>query len=582
MANDNPTSLKLEKMRHSFAHVLAQAVLRIYPEAKLGIGPAIENGFYYEVEINATKDDIDLQKIEKEMHKIIEEELPINQILIPRNEAFDMLHLQGQIYKTELLQEIPDEEISFFKTGEEFIDLCRGPHLNHTGQLGAFKLIDIQEVHWKNDENRPVLYKIEGIGFETQEDLDNHLKWEEEKLEREHKFIGPRRNYFSFSDKIGSGLPIWLEEGMKIQNIIENFLRAERLKRDYKEVNTPNISKVSLFKETGYLEFYQDLDIKPFEIDKELYMLRPMPTANHIDVYRSQRRGYSNLPFKIFEFAKSYREESRKELQGLVRTREFIQDAAHIFVSPNQAQEEIQKLINFTLYLLKSFGFKDYRLQFARRDTKKLNDYLGSDELWHKAETILIRALEESKLVAREAIGEADFYGPKIDFHIKDIFGKEWQVATIQMNLIMPNRTKLHFTNENGAEEMPYLIHHSAIGSIERFFALLIEYHKGVLPVWLAPTQAMIMPVSQNQDNYAKLIKKEFDNLNIRTSMDLRATGLENKIRDAQAEEIPFMIIVGKQEESSKVISVRPRTGEDMGIMKINEFYEHFKEESER
>lgn len=567
---------ELETMRHSFAHVLAQAVLRIYPDAKLGIGPAVENGFYYEFEINEEKEKIDLKQIEREIRKIIEEELPIVQLMIPREEAFDMLHLQGQIYKTELLQEIPEEEISFYKTGEEFIDLCRGPHVAHTGKLGVFKLTAIEDVHWRDNENRPILYKISGIAFKEQKELEEYLKWEEEKFEKEHKFIGPRRKYFTIREQTGEGLPIWLEEGAKVQNLIMEFIREQRLKRDYIEVSTPNIAKVALFKETGYLEFYQELDIRPFNIDQNLYMLRPMATPSHIEVFRSQRRGYSTMPLKMFEFARVYRNEEKEQLQGLVRTREFTQDTAHIFTTPEQISEEIQKLLNFTIILLKAFGFSEFQLELARRNKDKPEDYLGTEEVWEQAESILIKALEKAKLVAREAEGEAEFYGPKIDFLVKDIFGKEWQVSTIQLDLIIPERCQLKYVDKDGDEKIPYLIHHSAIGSLERFFALLIEHYVSALPVWLSPTQAIVLPISQDFNEYGQAVKNQLTELGMRTTIDARSETLQNKIREAQLAQVPYMIIVGKQEETSEVISVRPRSGEDLGVMRISEFQEKF------
>lgn len=567
---------EIEKMRHSFAHVLAQAILRIYPDAKLGIGPAVENGFYYEFEINEEKENINLEEIEKEMKKIIEEELPIVQVLIPREEAFDMLHLQGQIYKTELLQEIPEEEISFFKTGEEFIDLCRGPHVNHTGKLGAFKLTGIEDVHWRGNENRPILFKISGIAFQEQEELEEYMKWEEEKYEKEHKFVGPRRKYFTIREETGEGLPIWLEEGTKVKNLIMDFIRDQRQKRNYIEVSTPNIAKVSLFKEAGYLEFYHELDIRPFNIDQNLYMLRPMATPSHIEVFRSQRRGYTAMPIKMFEFANVYRSEDKDELQGLVRTREFTQDTAHIFAIADQIEDEVQKLINFTIILLKAFGFNDYKLEFARRDKKSPNDYLGDDDTWELAESVLIKALERAKLVATEAQGEADFYGPKIDFFVKDIFGKEWQVSTIQLDLIIPEKCDLKYTDKDGEEKTPYLIHHSAIGSLERFFALLIEQYSSALPLWLSPTQAVVLPISQEFNEYGDKVKAKLLDLGIRTKIDVRSETLQNKIREAQIAQIPYMIIVGKQEETSEVISVRPRSSEDMGVMRISEFQEKY------
>ncbi len=583
--NDYSQNIKesdeLEKMRHSFSHVLAQAILRLYPEAKLGIGPAVENGFYYEFELQKI-DDEDLPKVEKEMKKIIEEEMPITQLFIPREGAFDMLHQHGQIYKTELLQEIPDEEISFFKTGEEFIDLCRGPHLTNTGKLGAFKLTGVEQVHWKRDENRPMLYKINGIAFKNEQELKNFLEWEEEKQEKEHRVIGPKRDYFSLMTTTGEGLPIWLEEGTKIKKIIMDFIRKEREKRDFIEVDTPNIAKASLFKETGHFEFYQDLDINPFKIDNDLYMLRPMATPSHIEVYRTKRKGYKNLPFKVFEFAKTYRDENKKLLDGMVRTREFTQDAAHIFCANEDAINEVLNLLNLTISLLKAFGFRDYRLQFARRDKRRSHDYIGTGEVWEAAENILIQALEKSRLVAREAVGEADFFGPKIDFLVKDIFGKEWQVSTIQTDLIIPNRCKLTYTDQNGKEKSPLLIHYSAIGSLERFIALLLEQYSGALPLWLAPTQAVILPISEAFERYAKEVNQKLYDIGIRTTIDLRQETLQNKIRQAQLKEIPFMIVIGKQEMASEVISIRPRSGEDWGVMKIEEFKDKFQAELEK
>ncbi|MBD3280496.1 threonine--tRNA ligase [Candidatus Dojkabacteria bacterium] len=574
------TSDELERMRHSFAHVLAQAALRLYPDTKLGIGPAVENGFYYELEIpDQLKEEDILPKLEKEMKEIIEEEQPITQVMIARDAAFDMLHQQGQIYKTELLQEIPDEEISFFKTGEEFIDLCRGPHVNHTGRLGAFQLTKLERVHWKNDKDRPMLYKISGVAFKTEEELKEFFREEVEKQEKEHRVIGPKRDLFSFQELTGPGLPIWLEEGTKIKKLLIDHIRKLREKEGFVEVWTPNIAKVDLFKQTGHFEFYQDQDIRPFPINKELYMLRPMATPSHIEVFRTKRRGYKNLPLKFFEFARIYREEEAKKLDGMVRTREFTQDAAHIFTDEESAVEQVQELLSFTTKVLKSFGLKEYNLQFSRRDNSKMSDYLGSEETWKQSENILIKALEGSKLVAREAVGEADFYGPKIDFQIKDIFGKDWQLSTIHADLLVPNRCKLTYTDKNSKESTPVLIHHSLIGSLERFIALLLENYSGALPLWLAPTQAVILPISDDFKPYSQTVFKKLKELGIRSKVDDRDESLQSRIRQAQLHEIPYMIVLGKQEEVSEVISVRPRSGEDLGVMKVDEFYDKFKEE---
>ncbi len=568
---------ELERMRHSFAHVLAQAVLRLIPTAKLGIGPAVENGFYYEFDLPEEIDEKFLKKIEKEMKKIIEEELPFTQIIIKRQEAFDLLHQQGQIYKAELLQRIPDEEISFYKTGEEFIDLCRGPHVKHTGQLKAFKLISIEQTHWDKNPNRPIMYRINGVAFKTQEELQKYLDWEKQRLQKEHRVLGPQRNYFYFSKNIGPGLPLWLEEGIIVKNIIKNYLRKERKEQGYIEVSTPTIAKVSLFKETGHFEFYQERDFNPFKINGKLYMLRPMVTPTHIEVFRSKRHGYQTMPYKIFEFAKVYRDEDSKKLNGLSRTREFTQDSSHIFTTPQEAIEEVAKILISTIRQLNFLGFKDYRLHFSRKDNKHPENYLGNNESWEKAEHILIKALEINKLVAREDKGEAEFYGPKIDFIIKDILNQDWQIATIQMDLITPKRCNLIYIDENNKKKTPYIIHHSTIGSLERFFAILIEHYKGILPLWLAPTQAIILPISANYINYAQKVYKKLKDLNIRVKIDQRNKTLQNKIRHAQLLEIPYMLIVGKQEEASEVISLRSRKGDDIGIMTVEEFYENFK-----
>lgn len=568
-----------EKMRHSFSHVLAQAVIRLFPEAKLGIGPAVENGFYYEFELAKQPDENTLKKIEKEMRKIIEEEMPIVQLIIPREDAFDMLHQQGQIYKTELLQQIPDSSISFYKTGEEFIDMCRGPHVSHTGKLKAFKLTKIEKVNWMDDPNRPVLYKIGGAAFETEKELENFLDSEEEKVKKEHTVLGPQRDYFNLrNNSTGPGLPIWLEEGTKAITLVAEKLKEQRHAYDFIEVSTPAIAKVSLFKETGHFEFYQDQDINPFKLHNEQYMLRPMATPLHIEVFRSKRHGYRNMPVRIFELAKLYREESSQELDGLARTREFTQDIAHIFVQKEEVVNEVIRLIKFNLDILRQFGFRDYRLQFSRQDRRKANDYLGTEETWALSEKILIKALEETKLAAREAIGEADFYGPKIDFLIKDIKGNEWQVSSIQMDLVIPKRTNLVFKNSKDKDETPYLIHHSAIGSLERFFALLIEHYSGALPLWLAPTQVRILPLSEDFNRYGHQIKKQLEEKHIRVDIDERAEALQTKIKQAQGNEIPYMIVLGKQEAASNVISVRPRTGEEMGVMKIEEFLDKFRQ----
>ena len=449
---------ELEKMRHSFTHILAQAVLRLHPEAKLGIGPVVDSGFYYEFELTEQPNEKELKRIEKEMRKIIEQEMPIAQVIIPREEAFDMLHQQGQIYKTELLQEIPDEQFSFYKTGDEFIDLCRGPHVSHTGKLKSFKLMGVDKVHWMDDPNRPLLYKIKGLAFGTEKELEEYLKWEQEKIKKEHKVLGPQRDYFNLrNNSTGPGLQIWLNEGTKAISLISEKLKAQRHKYGFIEVSTPAIAKVNLFKETGHFEFYQDQDINPFKLHNELYMLRPMATPLHIEVFRSKRQGYNNMPVRIFELAKLYREESSQELNGLARTREFTQDIAHIFIQKEKIVEEVvlhargqvldgersrtaqgkstQKVIvisptTFMAYLQSVlYGFKAFKIEESAKEIiKKVGDlgkHLKSfDEYHNKLGNALATAVNHYNTSGREL--------KKIDKDVLRVTGSSPEISLLE------------------------------------------------------------------------------------------------------------------------------------------------------
>jgi threonyl-tRNA synthetase len=584
MANKEKQSSKIseiEKMRHSFSHVLAHAVMKIFPEAKLGIGPAIENGFYYDFDLPRKLTPADLPKIEKEMRNIITEELPIQQVVLSRDEAMDMLHQQGQLYKTELLNEIPDEEVSFYKTGDDFMDMCRGPHVEHTGKLGAFKLMSIAGAYWRGDEKRPQMQRIYGVAFKTEAELKKHLENLKELKNRDHRKLGKELELFMVDENVGQGLILWLPKGAQIRKIIEDFEYSERTKLGYKPVYTPHIGSIKLFKESGHWQHYRDSMYAPLEIDKEKYLLKPMNCPFHAKIYSRKLRSYKELPIKYMEQGTVYRYEKSGELSGLARVRGFTQDDAHIYFRDDQTKELVKETLEATIKLITAFGFNDYRLCLSLRDPKDKKKYIDKPNLWKKAERQLQEALEEMELHYEEEIGEAAFYGPKADFKIKDALGREEQCGTVQLDFNVPERFNLKYVDENGKDQTPVMIHWAPLGSMERFFSRLVEHYGGAFPTWLAPIQARIIPISKKFAKYAELVKEEFDKNGFRTDIDEKDETLQAKIRDAEMEKIPYMLVVGKKEKENKAVAVRPRQESDLGMMKIGEFVERLKEEIE-
>lgn len=571
----------IEKMRHSASHVLAMAVLRKFPEAKLGIGPAIEDGFYYDFDLPRQLTQEDLAKIEKEMKQIIKDEIPIQQVVLPREEAIDALNQRGQLYKTELLAEIPDGEISFFKTGDEFSDLCRGPHIENTGKIGAIKLMSIAGAYWRGDEKRPQLQRIYGIAFKTKRELKEHLEKIEEMKQRDHRKLGKELELFELDEETGQGLPLWLPKGAKIRKLIEDFEYSEQEKRGYQHVYTPHIANIKIYKKSGHWDHYQDDMYSPIEIDKEQYILKPMNCPHHIKIYQTKKRSYRELPYRIAEFATVYRYEKSGELTGLSRVRGFTQDDGHIFCTQEQIKEEVKGTLDLIRTILKAIGFDNYRLNLSIRDPENSKKYIDKPKLWNKSETALREVLEEEKLPFTVEIGDAAFYGPKIDFMIKDAFGREEQCGTTQLDFNLPEKFKLTYTGEDGEDHTPVMIHRAPIGSFERIFSRLIEHHGGAFPLWLSPVQIMIIPITDKQVVYAELVKSKLESHGLRVSIDDRQEKMQAKIRDSQVEKIPYMIIVGEKEKNSKTVSVRPYGEVDLGMMKIEEFIDRACEEIE-
>jgi threonyl-tRNA synthetase len=555
--------------------------MKIFPEAKLGIGPAIENGFYYDFDLPRKLTPEDLPKIEKEMRKIIAEELAFQQVVVSRDEAMDMLHQQGQLYKTELLNEIPDDEVYFYRTGEEFMDMCRGPHVEHTGKLGSFKLMSIAGAYWRGDEKRPQMQRIYGIAFKTESELKKYLENLKELKNRDHRKLGKELELFLIDPTCGQGLVMWLPKGAIIRKVMEDYEYKERLKLGYKPVYTPHIGSIKLFKQSGHWQHYRDSMYAPLKIDKEKYLLKPMNCPFHAKIYSRKIRSYKELPIKYAEYGTVYRYEKSGELSGLSRVRGFTQDDAHIYFKEDQTKDLVKETIQATINLITAYGFDNYRVRLSLWDPQNKDKYIDKPNLWKKAERQLTEALKEMEINFEEAKGEAAFYGPKVDFLVKDALGREEQCGTVQLDFNIPERFKLTYIDKSGKEQTPVMIHWAPLGSFERFFSRLIEHYGGAFPLWLSPIQVRIIPISEKFKKYAELVKEKLDEIDFRTDIDLKDETLQAKIRDAEMEKIPYMLVVGKKEQTNKAVAVRPRSGPDLGMMKLEEFIERMKEEVE-
>ena len=568
---------KIEKIRHSLAHILAYAVQKLYPGAKFGIGPAIENGFYYDFELPRKITQEDLPKIEETMRKLIEKGIEFKKKIIKREEAEKIF--KDQPYKLELIKEIEGENVSIYESGE-FIDLCAGPHVKSTKEINpeAFKLVKIAGAYWKGSEKNPMLTRIYGIAFETKEELENYLRIQEEIEKRDHRILGQKLELFLFDGEVGAGLPIWMPRGAILRKIIQDFLFEELKKEGYEWVVTPHIGNLNLWKTSGHWELYRENMYSPIKIDEEEYLLKPMNCPFHVKVYKSKIRSYKDLPIKYAEFGTVYRYERSGTLHGLTRVRGFTQDDAHIWCTPEQLSKEVEKLVKQALRILKIFGFKEYNIYLATRPEK----FAGTEKMWKKAMAVLRYVLKKRKLKYQIDPGGGVFYGPKIDIKIKDCLGREWQCTTIQVDFNLPERFDLTYVDKKGKKKRPIMIHRALLGSIERFIGVLLENTGGALPLWLSPEQIWIIPVGSRHKKYAKEIGSRLELLGFRCRVRDENETVSKKIREGEIQKIPYILVVGDKEMKSKTVRVRQRQKGDIGEMKLTKFLEKIKMEIER
>ena len=553
--------------RHTSSHILAQAVKRLYPDVKLAIGPAIENGFYYDFDADFVITQEILDKIEAEMKKVIKEDLKLEKFYLPRDEAVKFMEEKGEPYKVELINDLQeDASISFYKQGG-FTDLCAGPHLQSTGKVKAIKLLSVAGAYWRGNENNKMLQRIYGSSFTKKSELDEYLNMLEEAKKRDHRKLGKELDLFSIQDE-GPGFPFFHPKGMVIRNELESFWRKIHVRNGYKEIKTPIILNEELWHRSGHWDHYKE-NMYFTKIDGENYAIKPMNCPGGILVYKNKMHSYRELPIRLGELGLVHRHELSGALHGLMRVRNFTQDDAHIFMTPDQIKEEVLGVIRLTDYVYKLFGF-DYHVELSTRPENSM----GSDEDWEHATNSLIEALNAAKLEYKLNEGDGAFYGPKIDFHLKDSIGRTWQCGTIQLDFQMPERFDLSYIGPDGEKHRPVMIHRTIFGSIERFIGILIENYAGAFPVWLAPVQVQIMNITDNQINYVKTIENKLLDDDIRVEVDLRNEKIGYKIREAQMEKIPYMIVVGDKEMEKGVVSVRHRKLGDMGTMTIDEFLE--------
>ena len=566
---------------HSSAHIMAEALEVIYPGVKLGIGPAIDNGFYYDVDLgDRVLSSDELPKIEQKMKELASQKMTFNRKNISKEDAITYFTEKGDEYKLELLEKLDDGNITFYSQGN-FTDLCKGPHIPSSGKIKAVKLLNIAGAYWKGDENRKQLTRIYGVSFPKQKELTAHLEILEEAKKRDHRKLGKEMELFTFSKKVGQGLPLWLPKGTALREKLESFLKKAQIQAGYLPVITPHIGNKNLYITSGHYEKYGEDSfqaIKTPNIDEE-FLLKPMNCPHHCEIYNSSPRSYKDLPIRYAEFGTVYRYEQSGELHGLTRARCFTVDDAHIFCRPDQIVEEFTKVINLVLYVFKTFDFKDYVAQISLRDSKNKEKYIGSDENWDKAEKAIIDTTKEKGLKTVIEYGEAAFYGPKLDFMVKDALGREWQLGTIQVDYNLPERFELEYTGADNKKHRPVMIHRAPFGSMERFVAVLIEHCGGNFPLWLSPEQFIILPISEKYHEYAEKITQLLKNCDICGPIDKRAETTSRKIRDAEVSKIPYIIIVGEREEAENKVTIRKHGGENIGSIVVEDFIEIIKKE---
>jgi threonyl-tRNA synthetase len=553
---------ELEVMRHSAAHIMAEAVQSIFPDAKFAIGPAIENGFYYDFELPRSLTPDDLPAIEAKMAEIIASDLPFTRDEVTKAEARQLF--AAQPYKLELIDELPDEEVSVYRQGS-FVDLCRGPHVNSTGEIGAFKLINIAGAYWRGDEHRPMLQRIYGVAFDTEEALAEHLRKLDEAASRDHRKLGRELDLFSIHEEAGPGLVHWHPRGAVVRRLIEDFWKDEHIKRGYDIVYTPHIAKLDLWRTSGHWEFYRDYLYSPMDVEGQEYIIKPMNCLGHILIYKTRQRSYRELPLRYAELGTVYRYERSGVLHGLSRVRGFTQDDAHIFCRFDQLEDEIVGVLDLAQFMIDTFGFADYRVLLSTRPEK----YAGTDQAWEEATGILSQALARLEVDYEIDPGEGVFYGPKIDIKFEG-----WQGPTIQVDFNLPQRFNVTYIGEDSQEHPVVMVHRTVLGSMERFLASLIEHYRGAFPVWLAPLQVAVIPVADRHLDYAHKLEAELKGEGVRVEVDARSETVNRKIRQAQLDKVPYMLVVGDKEITASTVSVRLRSGEQLPPQSFGEFKE--------
>ena len=568
--------MELDKLRHSASHIMADAVKQLYPAVKLGIGPAIEDGFYYDFDREEPFVPEDLAKIEKKMREIVSGNDKFVRETMKKNDALKLFEKRDEKYKVELIKELDMDEVSIYRHGA-FLDLCKGPHLNSTGEVKVFKLLSIAGAYWRGNENNPMLRRIYGTAFPTKKELDKYLKFVEESKRRDHRKLGKELRLFTIQDNVGAGLVLYYPKGAMLRSIIEDFIKKEHLRRGYELVRSPHILKSDIWIQSGHYDYYKD-NMYIFKIEGKEFAIKPMNCPGHMLVYKSRIRSYREFPIRYFELGDVYRHEKSGVLHGLLRVRGFTQDDAHIFCLKEQVEDEIMNVIDFVKDIMDIFGFKDFDIELSTRPPK----YIGKAEDWERAQEALVNSLKRKNLTFSINEGEGAFYGPKIDIKIKDVLKRPWQCATIQCDFVLPERFNLKYTGGDGKEHRPIMLHRVILGSIERFIGTLIEHYAGEFPLWLSPVQIAIIPITSKQNSYAEVLRERFSKEDLRVTIDKRDEKMQKKIREAELEKTPYMLVVGERESKSDTVSVRSKKKGDLGSMKIDEFLARIEKEIEK
>ncbi|MEJ8802052.1 threonine--tRNA ligase [Pontibacter sp. H249] len=564
---------------HSSAHLMAEALEELYPGIKFGIGPPVENGFYYDVDMGEQSfSQDDFAKVEQKMLELARSKNEFVRREVSKAEAEEYFTQKGDEYKLDLIKDLEDGTITFYTQGN-FVDLCRGPHLPNTGTIKAAKLMNVAGAYWRGDESKKQLTRIYGVTFPKQKELTEYLERLEEAKKRDHRKLGRELELFAFSEKVGMGLPLWLPKGTLLRERLEQFMRKAQVKAGYQPVVTPHIGSKELYVTSGHYEKYGADSFQPIKTpnENEEFLLKPMNCPHHCEIYKTRPRSYKELPVRFAEFGTVYRYEQSGELHGLTRVRGFTQDDAHIFCRPDQVKEEFIKVIDLVLYVFKALGFEDYTAQISLRDPENKAKYIGTDDVWEKAESAIIEAAAEKGLRTVTELGEAAFYGPKLDFMVKDALGRKWQLGTIQVDYNLPERFQLEYIGADNAKHRPVMIHRAPFGSLERFVAVLIEHCAGNFPLWLSPEQFAILPISEKYHDFAQEVYNRLQQEDIRGFIDNRDEKIGRKIRDAEVRKVPYMLIVGEKEQENRAVSVRKHGEGDLGSMSVEEYVELFK-----